>query len=127
MLFGVCSVFLFMTSVNRNGNSDSVIMVGAHLDGVEAGAGINDNGSGSALVLELAIAAARSFGGAPNRMRFCWWGAEEEGLLGSTAYVRTRTAEQLKAIKVERINIEESHFMIVLLLLFFFKKNKLFV
>lgn len=37
----------------KGGDPDNVIMVGAHLDSVQAGAGINDNGSGSSLILEL--------------------------------------------------------------------------
>ena len=38
------------------GDDTSVIVVGAHLDGVEAGPGINDNGSGSSVILEVARA-----------------------------------------------------------------------
>ncbi|MCA9688363.1 MAG: M28 family peptidase [Myxococcales bacterium] len=67
------------------GDPDDVIMLGAHLDSVPEGAGINDNGSGSALVLALAegLAACAS----TRRLRFAWWGAEELGLWGSTRYV----------------------------------------
>ncbi len=36
------------------GNPDNVVMVGAHLDSVNAGTGIQDNGSGSAAILEVA-------------------------------------------------------------------------
>ena len=69
------------------GASDSIIVVGSHLDSVPAGPGINDNGSGSASNLEM----ARQFMAvnAPNKIRFCWWGAEEEGLLGSEFYVNS--------------------------------------
>ncbi|GAA0980878.1 M28 family metallopeptidase [Acrocarpospora macrocephala] len=67
------------------GRTDEVIMVGAHLDSVQEGPGINDNGSGSAAVLELALR-MRQF--RPDRaVRFVWWGAEELGLLGSKHYV----------------------------------------
>jgi Zn-dependent M28 family amino/carboxypeptidase len=54
---------------------------------VDAGPGINDNGSGSAALLETAV----RLGGAPavaNAVRFAFWGGEEEGLIGSTEYVR---------------------------------------
>jgi Zn-dependent M28 family amino/carboxypeptidase len=64
-----------------------VIVVGAHLDTVAAGPGINDNGSGSAAVLELALGMQSAFPNPVNKVRFCWWAAEEEGLLGSTDYV----------------------------------------
>jgi Zn-dependent M28 family amino/carboxypeptidase len=64
---------------------DNVVMAGAHLDSVPAGPGINDNGSGSAALLELAqnIAKVKP----QNTLRFAWWGGEEAGLIGSTAYV----------------------------------------
>ena len=60
-------------------------MSGAHLDSVEAGPGINDNGSGSAALLELAEQ-LRNFR-PQNTLRLAWWGGEEAGLVGSTAYV----------------------------------------
>ena len=60
-------------------------MAGAHLDSVEEGPGINDNGSGSAALLELAQQLAKLK--PENTLRFAWWGAEEAGLVGSTAYV----------------------------------------
>jgi len=92
------------------GDDASVIVVGAHLDGVEAGPGINDNGSGSATILEIARALSHlAFPPTPtagvgggraatqplriaNRVRFCWWGGEESGLLGSRAYVKMLNA-----------------------------------
>jgi Zn-dependent M28 family amino/carboxypeptidase len=72
-----------------SGDARNVVVVGAHLDSVAFGPGINDNGSGSALVLEAAerLAGRRT----RNRLRFVWWGAEEQGLLGSRHYVRSLT------------------------------------
>lgn len=66
-------------------NRDNVVMAGSHLDSVTAGPGINDNGSGSAAILETALTLAKTK--PQNTLRFAWWGAEEEGLLGSAAYV----------------------------------------
>ncbi|WP_416955013.1 M28 family metallopeptidase [Nocardioides sp. T5] len=66
-------------------NPDNVVMSGAHLDSVAAGPGINDNGSGSAALLETALQMAKVK--PVNTVRYAWWGAEESGLLGSTAYV----------------------------------------
>jgi Zn-dependent M28 family amino/carboxypeptidase len=66
-------------------NTDNVVMAGAHLDSVTAGPGINDNGSGSAALLETALMMAKVK--PENTVRFAWWGAEELGLIGSTAYV----------------------------------------
>ena len=73
-------------------NVDNVIMAGAHLDSVRAGPGIQDNGSGSAAILETAVqmAKVKPF----NTVRFAWWGGEESGLLGSSAYVSGLTPEQ---------------------------------
>lgn len=67
------------------GNPNNVVMAGAHLDSVNAGPGIQDNGSGSAAILEVArqMAKVRPF----NKVRFALWGAEESGLVGSTYYV----------------------------------------
>nr|WP_210768296.1 M20/M25/M40 family metallo-hydrolase [Cellulomonas humilata] len=71
----------------RQGRDDNVVMLGAHLDGVEEGPGINDNGTGSATILEVAVQLAKSHTRHHNTVRFAWWGAEELGLEGSTAYV----------------------------------------
>lgn len=80
----------------KRGRDDSVVMVGAHLDSVNADPGINDNGSGSAVLLEVAeqMAKVRS----KNKVRFAWWGAEESGLLGSTHYVDNLTQEEIDDI-----------------------------
>ena len=66
-------------------NDGNVVMAGAHLDSVQAGPGINDNGSGSAALLEVAENIAKLK--PQNTLRFAWWGAEEAGLIGSTQYV----------------------------------------
>ena len=68
-------------------SSRRVVLLGAHLDSVAHGPGINDNGSGSALVLELARQARRLRVRPALGLRFAWWGAEELGLHGSSAYV----------------------------------------
>ena len=72
------------------GNPDKVVLVGSHLDSVPEGPGINDNGTGSAFNLELALQLAKMAAPA-NKVRFAWWGAEEEGLLGSTAVRQARS------------------------------------
>jgi Zn-dependent M28 family amino/carboxypeptidase len=68
------------------GRDDNTVMLGAHLDSVPEGAGINDNGSGSAAILDVAVKLAAA-GELNNQVRFAWWGAEEVGLLGSYHYV----------------------------------------
>jgi Zn-dependent M28 family amino/carboxypeptidase len=79
----------------RFGNASNVVMVGAHLDSVNEGPGIQDNGSGSAAILEAALQMKNVR--PRNKVRFAWWGAEESGLVGSTYYVANLSAaEQAK-------------------------------
>lgn len=81
------------------GNPDQVIVVGAHLDSVSRGPGINDNGSGSATILEVAETMAAQERDVRNKIRFVWWGAEELGLLGSNYYVsQLSAAERAKIV-----------------------------
>jgi Zn-dependent M28 family amino/carboxypeptidase len=74
------------------GQADNVVMVGAHLDSVPAGPGINDNGSGSAAILEVALQMHKVK--PRNKIRFAWWGAEESGLVGSDFYVDSLSDEE---------------------------------
>ena len=86
------------------GRSDEVVVVGAHLDSVDAGPGINDNGSGAAAVLATALA----MGPAPNisnAVRFMFFGAEEDGLVGSTKYVESLNGNDLRAVAL-MLNID---------------------
>lgn len=76
------------------GDPNSVLMTGGHLDSVTAGPGINDNGSGSASILEVALAVAATGYQPGKHLRFGWWGAEELGLRGSTAYVNSLPAAE---------------------------------
>jgi Zn-dependent M28 family amino/carboxypeptidase len=78
------------------GDPKNVVMLGAHLDSVTEGPGIDDNGTGSATILEVAKQMAAV---APvNKVRFAWWSAEELGLVGSTEYVDSLTRRQLNRI-----------------------------
>ena len=70
------------------GRDDNVVLLGAHLDSVPEGPGINDNGTGAAALLAIAAKIGElGKDSIRNRVRFAWWGAEEEGLRGSTHYV----------------------------------------
>jgi Zn-dependent M28 family amino/carboxypeptidase len=65
------------------------LLLGAHLDSIESGPGINDNGSGVATLLELA-AQARKLGVQPQRpVRFAFWAGEEAGEFGSKEYLKS--------------------------------------
>jgi carboxypeptidase Q len=69
-----------------------VVMAGAHLDSWHAGTGATDNAAGSAVVLE-AVRILKVLGVKPKRtIRVALWSGEEQGLLGSRAYVKEHFA-----------------------------------
>ncbi|HEU5324294.1 MAG TPA: M20/M25/M40 family metallo-hydrolase [Candidatus Limnocylindria bacterium] len=76
----------FRNVVATLGSGSSVLVIGAHLDSVLDGPGINDNGSGVAAVLEVARGLQQH--GVPDGWRVVigLWGAEEFGDIGSRAY-----------------------------------------
>ncbi|KJY47865.1 amidohydrolase [Streptomyces sp. NRRL S-444] len=84
----------------QGGDENNTVFLGAHLDSVAAGPGINDNGSGSAGILQVAQRLASSQNKIKNKVKFAWWSAEEFGLLGSEAYVGGLTDAQKKQIKL---------------------------
>jgi carboxypeptidase Q len=67
---------------------DELVILGAHFDSVAAATGATDNATGSAAMME-AMRILKAIGAKPRRtIRIALWGGEEEGLLGSRAYVR---------------------------------------
>jgi len=75
---------------------DEIVVLGAHLDSWELGTGALDDGCNAALVIEAARAIKAS-GLLPRRtIRFVLFSGEEEGLLGSWAYVEAHRAEMDK-------------------------------
>jgi Zn-dependent M28 family amino/carboxypeptidase len=79
---------------SATGRTDRTVVAGAHLDSVPEGPGINDNGSGTAAILELALQMADLE--LENRVRFAFWGGEEDGLIGSEYYVSQLSARDIK-------------------------------
>lgn len=81
-------------------NKDQVVVVGAHLDSVPEGPGINDNGSGSAGILEIArqLSSTGLYKNLQRPVRFAFWGAEELSLLGSEHYVANLSEDELSRI-----------------------------
>jgi Zn-dependent M28 family amino/carboxypeptidase len=82
---------------SKTGDEKSTIVVGAHLDSVAKGPGINDNGSGSMSVLEIALQIAK-VDSLKNKIIFAFWAAEELGLLGSTEYVTSLKPDEKNKI-----------------------------
>ncbi|KLU86024.1 aminopeptidase Y [Magnaporthiopsis poae ATCC 64411] len=86
-----------LIATSKRGNQSNIIMAGAHADSVEAGPGVNDDGSGTVSILETAVQLAKF--GLTNAVRFAWWTAEEDGLLGSYYYTRNAPADELAKIR----------------------------
>jgi carboxypeptidase Q len=73
--------------------ADEIVMLGGHFDSWHAGTGATDNGAGSAVMLE-AIRILKTTGLKMRRtVRIGLWTGEEEGLLGSRAYVKQHFAD----------------------------------
>ena len=76
---------------------DEVVMLGAHFDSWHSGTGATDNAAGSAVMME-AVRILQTLGLKPRRtIRIALWSGEEEGLLGSRAYVAEHFAKRLDA------------------------------
>jgi len=83
----------------RTGDPNHVVMIGAHLDSVEDGPGIVDDGSGVATLLEIAT----ELGAKPsvqNTVRFAFFGGEENDGDGSTGYVDGLSSADRSKIKL---------------------------
>ncbi|WP_110111945.1 M20/M25/M40 family metallo-hydrolase [Bacillus sp. CGMCC 1.16541] len=78
---------------NKKKATNDIVVVGAHYDSVPGSPGANDDASGTAMTLEL----ARVFKDLPTdtELRFVTFGAEEIGLLGSRAYVKNLTEDEI--------------------------------
>jgi hypothetical protein len=67
---------------------DEIVMVGGHLDSWAAGTGATDNGSGSLVAMEV-MRILNALGAKPRRtIRVALWSGEEEGMFGSSGYVK---------------------------------------
>ena len=84
--------------IAERGEASGVLtVVGAHLDSVSEGPGMNDNASGSAAVLEAALRLARE--PAPKvPIRYAFWGAEERGLVGSRHHLDALPEDERRRI-----------------------------
>ncbi|KAI7764783.1 hypothetical protein LZL87_003988 [Fusarium oxysporum] len=82
----------------KAGDSNSVVMLGAHLDSIQEGPGINDNGSGVAALLSIAES-VKKYKNFKNTLRFAFWGAEESGMIGSTYYVSNLSRDEASKIR----------------------------
>jgi hypothetical protein len=75
---------------------DEIVMIGAHFDSWQAGTGATDNGISSAVMMEV-MRILKASGLKPRRtIRMGLWTGEEQGLLGSRAYVNEHFADRSK-------------------------------
>ncbi len=90
------------------GNPNKIVVAGAHLDSVTRGPGIVDNGSGVGSLLEIAKQLHKSAkinktgppDGLINKVRFAFWGSEENGLNGSAFYVSQLSPQERAKITI---------------------------
>jgi carboxypeptidase Q len=75
------------------GETDELVIIGGHIDSWDGARGAQDNGTGTATTLEVARLLA-DLGQKPKRtIRFMLWSGEEQGLLGSRAYIKANPEE----------------------------------
>lgn len=89
---------------------DEVVYLGAHLDSVEAATGASDNAVGAATAMEV-LRMIADLGLQPRRtVRLGLWGGEEQGLLGSHAYVERHYGNILTGTFDERQQLVSAYF-----------------
>src|SRR5215469_104667 len=106
---GPTAVRNVIAEIRGNEKPDEWIILGAHFDSWDFGTGAEDNGTGAVAVLEVARAIA-ALGKPPRRsIRFALWGGEEQGILGSYAYVQSHLNEINNCIAVLNIDNGPGH------------------
>jgi len=80
--------YVTVAEIPGTDKADEVVMMGGHLDSWASGTGATDNGIGCAIMMEAARI-LQTVGAKPRRtIRVALWSGEEQGLLGSQAYVK---------------------------------------
>ncbi len=72
---------------------DEVVAIGAHFDSWHGGTGATDNGAGSAVMMEVMRVLSTLHVKMDRTVRIVLWSGEEQGLLGSKAYVKEHFGE----------------------------------
>jgi carboxypeptidase Q len=100
------NAFNLLAELPGTDKADEIVIIGAHFDSWHAGTGATDNAAGSAVMMG-AMRILKAAGLKPRRtVRLALWGGEEEGLLGSAAYVREHFADrQTMALKAEHAKV----------------------
>jgi carboxypeptidase Q len=95
--------FNIIAEIPGTDKPDEVVMVGAHFDSWASGTGATDNGAGSAVMMEAMRILKASNAKMRRTVRLGLWTGEEEGLLGSRAYVMQHFADR------ESMNLKPDH------------------
>jgi hypothetical protein len=90
---GPLNIYNTVGEIRGSEKPDEVVVLGAHLDSWDLGQGTLDNGTGVAVVLEAARELAKMPTPPKRTIRFILFTGEEQGLLGSAAYVKQHKAE----------------------------------
>ena len=88
------SSFNVMAEIPGTDKADEVVMLGAHFDSWHGGTGATDNASGSAVMMEAMRILKQSGVKLRRTVRLGLWGGEEQGLMGSRAYVTQQFADR---------------------------------
>jgi hypothetical protein len=98
--------FNVIAEIPGTDKADEVVMIGAHFDSWHSGTGATDNGVSSAVMIE-AMRILKASGLKPRRtIRMGLWTGEEQGLLGSRAYVTKHFADRADmAVKPEHAKL----------------------
>lgn len=86
--------FNIIAEIPGTDKADEVVMLGAHFDSWDSGTGATDNGAGSAVMMEAMRILSASKLKMRRTVRLALWTGEEEGLLGSRAYVSAHFANR---------------------------------
>ena len=95
--------FNILAEIPGTDKAEEVVMLGAHFDSWDSGAGATDNAAGSAVIMEAMRILQASRLTMRRTVRLALWTGEEEGLLGSRAYVNAHFAEIGRASCRERV------------------------
>lgn len=85
--------FNVIAEIPGTDKADEIVMLGAHFDSWHSGTGATDNAAGSAVMMEALRILKQSGVKMRRTVRLALWGGEEEGLLGSRAYVKAHFAD----------------------------------
>jgi carboxypeptidase Q len=91
--FDDVEAFNVIAEIPGNAKKDEVVMVGGHFDSWHYGTGATDNGVGSAIAMEVVRTLKALNLNMDRTVRMALWGGEEQGLMGSRAYVKAHFAD----------------------------------